>query len=65
MDRKFYQKYFYPLCLAVFPILCTLLILPKNSIFGSEGDWFSQHLAIANWADIARLYPCRVREQYL
>ncbi len=47
MDRKFYQKYFYPLCLAVFPILCTLLILPKNSIFGSEGDWFSQHLAIA------------------
>lgn len=47
MDRNFYQKYLYPLILAAFTITCTLLILPPHSVFGSEGDWFSQHLAVA------------------
>lgn len=36
-----------PLLLTIFTLVCVLLILPKNSIFGSEGDWFSQHAAVA------------------
>lgn len=36
-----------PLLLTIFTLLCVLLILPKDSIFGSEGDWFSQHAAVA------------------
>lgn len=38
---------FCPLLLTLFTLLCVLLILPKDSIFGSEGDWFSQHVAVA------------------
>lgn len=47
MDMDFYKKIFYPFILALFTFLCVLLILPENSIWGSEGDWFSQHLAVA------------------
>ncbi len=36
-----------PLLLTIFTLVCVLLILPENSIFGSEGDWFSQHVAVA------------------
>ena len=31
----------YPLLTAIFVFLLTWLILPGNSLFGSEGDWFS------------------------
>lgn len=37
----------YPLLTAIFVFLLTWLILPGNSLFGSEGDWFSQHVAVA------------------
>lgn len=47
MDRNFLKKLFYPFILALFTFLCVLLILPENSVWGSEGDWFSQHLAVA------------------
>lgn len=51
MNRNFYQKYinplFYPALLTLFILFCILLILPEHAVFGSEGDWFSQHLAIA------------------
>ncbi len=47
MDRNLYKKLFYPLILAFFTFFCVLLILPENSVWGSEGDWFSQHLAVA------------------
>ncbi len=47
MDRNLYKKLFYPLILVFFTFFCVLLILPENSVWGSEGDWFSQHLAVA------------------
>ena len=39
--------FIYPttLLLLVFVSLC--LILPEHALFGSEGDWFSQHVAVA------------------
>lgn len=51
MNRNFFPKYIhsliYPTLLAIFILLCILLILPKHSMFGSHGDWFSQHVAVA------------------
>lgn len=47
MNRNLYQKYFYPCMLTIIISLYVLLILPENSVWGSEGDWFSQHLAVA------------------
>ncbi len=51
MNRNFYQKYMHPLIypafLTLFIFFCILAILPEHALFGSEGDWFSQHVAIA------------------
>lgn len=38
---------FYPLLLIIITLACVCLVLPKGAIFGSQGDWISQHLAIA------------------
>ncbi|MCI9137578.1 MAG: YfhO family protein [Lachnospiraceae bacterium] len=51
MNTSRFQKIFhtlvYPALLALFILVCVFLILPEQSIFGSEGDWFSQHAAVA------------------
>ncbi len=47
MNRINYRTYFYPFLLLIFTLGCVLLILPENALFGSAGDWFSQHLAVA------------------
>lgn len=41
------HTFLYPALLALFILSCVFLILPQQSIFGSEGDWFSQHAAVA------------------
>ncbi len=45
--QTYYKKFIYPICLILFTVSCIFIILPSHSIFGSEGDWFSQHAAIA------------------
>ncbi len=47
MNRINKWTYFYPLLLIIFTFICVLLVLPEGALFGSEGDWFSQHLAVA------------------
>lgn len=37
----------YPLLLVLFTLVTVRLILPAHAIFGSEGDWISQHAAVA------------------
>lgn len=37
----------YPFFLTLFIFFCILMILPEHALFGSEGDWFSQHVPIA------------------
>lgn len=54
--------FIYPttLLLLVFVSLC--LILPEHALFGSEGDWFSQHAAVAEqyrtaFYETGKLFP--------
>lgn len=45
------NKYLVPLAsstfLIFFVLACIRLILPEHALFGSQGDWFSQHVAVA------------------
>lgn len=45
--HKFLSSLSYPLLLTIIILICVWVILPEHSLFGSEGDWFSQHVAIA------------------
>lgn len=52
----------YPLLLLVLVFSCIRLILPRQALFGSEGDWFCQHAAVAeqyrqSFYDTANLFP--------
>lgn len=41
------KKYAYEISIILFVVLLMLCILPLGSIFGSETDWFNQHVSIA------------------
>lgn len=41
------HPWFYPILLILFTLGMVWLILPAHAVFGSEGDWISQHAAIA------------------
>lgn len=56
------KKYLYPCILTTFILLCLCLTVPFGSLFGSEGDWFSQHTAIAEqfrqiFYETGRIFP--------
>ena len=45
--REYFKNLGYPLLLLVVVFTCIGIILPKQALFGSEGDWFCQHAAVA------------------
>lgn len=47
MKKLFQAKLFYPCLLTFIFILLLMLTIPTGCIYGSEGDWFSQHVALA------------------
>lgn len=61
-QKKFIYPLIYPILLTLFTILCVLLMMPADSVFGSQGDWFSQHAAIAEqfrtiFYETGRIFP--------
>lgn len=40
-------NFIYPTMLLLLILASLFLILPEHALFGSEGDWFSQHVAVA------------------
>lgn len=42
-----FDPWIYPLLLILFTLGMVLVILPAHAVFGSEGDWISQHAAVA------------------
>ena len=47
MKKFVHTKGFYPLVLTIIFTILLLLTVPFGCIYGSEGDWFSQHVALA------------------
>lgn len=61
-EKKFFYPLIPPIFFTLFTIICVLLMMPAHSIFGSEGDWFSQHAAIAEqfrtiFYETGRIFP--------
>lgn len=46
-DSRKIEIFVYPIILLLFVFASLCFILPEHTLFGSEGDWFSQHVAIA------------------
>ena len=44
-----YKKLLYPCLLTGFTLLLLYLVVPDGSLFGSDTDWFSQHVGIADY----------------
>lgn len=61
--KKFFQaKFFYPCLLTLIFIVLLTLTIPAGCIYGSEGDWFSQHVALAEqfrqiFYETGRIFP--------
>lgn len=60
--REYFKNLGYPLLLLVVVFTCIGIILPKQALFGSEGDWFCQHAAVAeqyrqSFYDTGNLFP--------
>lgn len=45
--KKYGTALFYPALLLLLILACISPVLSENALLGSEGDWFSQHVAIA------------------
>ncbi|MCI8299343.1 MAG: YfhO family protein [Lachnospiraceae bacterium] len=46
-SQKNIAVWMYPAALLLLILACVCPVLSQNALFGSEGDWFSQHVAIA------------------
>lgn len=62
MKKQFQAKFFYPCLLTLLFILLLILTIPSGCIYGSEGDWFSQHVALAEqfrqiFYETGRIFP--------
>lgn len=47
MKKLSEAKWFYPCLLTLMFIFLLVLTIPSGCIYGSEGDWFSQHIVLA------------------
>ncbi|MCI8484395.1 MAG: YfhO family protein [Lachnospiraceae bacterium] len=61
-NREKLSSFFYPILLILFVLACVWLILPADSLFGSEGDWLSQHVGAAEqfrkiFQETGRIFP--------
>lgn len=62
MKKQFRAKFFYPCLLTLLFIFLLILTIPSGCIYGSEGDWFSQHVALAEqfrqiFYETGRIFP--------
>lgn len=62
MKKLFQAKFFYPCLLTLIFILFLIFTIPSGCIYGSEGDWFSQHVALAEqfrqiFYETGRIFP--------
>lgn len=62
MKKQFWAKFFYPCLLTLLFIFLLILTIPSGCIYGSEGDWFSQHVALAEqfrqiFYETGRIFP--------
>lgn len=62
MKKQFRAKLFYPCLLTLLFIFLLILTIPSGCIYGSEGDWFSQHVALAEqfrqiFYETGRIFP--------
>lgn len=47
MKDNITKQIFYHLCLTIIALIIMLLPLPDGILFGNDGDWYSQHVGIA------------------
>lgn len=62
MKKLFQTKFFIPCLLTLIFILFLAFTIPSGCIYGSEGDWFSQHVALAEqfrqmFYETGRIFP--------
>lgn len=62
MKKLFQAKFFYPCLLTLIFILFLIFTISSGCIYGSEGDWFSQHVALAEqfrqiFYETGRIFP--------
>lgn len=62
MKKLFQTKFFIPCLLTLIFILFLIFTIPSGCIYGSEGDWFSQHVALAEqfrqmFYETGRIFP--------